>query len=176
MIKKIEGVGYLENLEIILEDFRKEELYKLVFDEFKISSSEVKSSHFFDSNTKTDIEFYQIESLSDVLSPTGTGNVLLNQLELGFSLKDVMIIFSFDKEYGNITINFSENELFEGENSSVRLKAKKILEALLVIKDKFNIPKIRIGFEPASDDDTCLLEIDYEAVDLESVVDLILKL
>ncbi|MFI2857362.1 hypothetical protein ACH6EH_09450 [Paenibacillus sp. JSM ZJ436] len=165
----------MENLEIILEDVRKDELCKLVFNEFKITSSEVKDSHFFNRNTKADIEFHELESLWDVFSPVGTGNVLLNQLDLGFSLKNVLIIFSFDKELGNITINFSESELFEGENSSVRLKAQKILESLLILKHKFNIPKIRIGFEPASDDDMCLLEIGYEAVDLESAVDLLLR-
>ncbi|MFE9275769.1 hypothetical protein ACQKLN_08925 [Paenibacillus glucanolyticus] len=165
----------LENLEIILEDIRKNELDRLVSDELKINSSEVKSSHFFDNISGADFEFHQIKSLMDVLSPIGTGNVFLNQMEIGCSLKDVMIIFSFDEEFGDITFNFPENELFDGKSSDVRLKAKKILESLVVLRDKFDIPKIRIGFEPASDDDTCLVEIGREAVDLESAVELIFR-
>ncbi|MFT9820038.1 hypothetical protein [Lysinibacillus sp. NPDC056185] len=83
----------MENLEIILEDFRKEELNKLVFEELKISSPEVKSSHFFDKNSGDDIEFHQIKSLQEILTPIGTGNVFLNQIEIGCSLNNVMIIF-----------------------------------------------------------------------------------
>lgn len=165
----------MENLEIILEDFRKDELDKLVSGELKINSSEIRSSHFFDNNSGTDIEFHQIKSLWEVLSPIGTGNVFLSQMEIGCSLKDVMIIFSFDKEFGDITINFSENELYEGKSSDVRQKAQKLLESLVVLKDKFNIPKIRIGFEPATDDDTCLVEIGQEKVDIESTLELILR-
>lgn len=163
----------MENLEIILGDFRKDELDKLIYDELKINSSEVKSSHFFDNNNGVDIEFHQIKSFREVLSPIGTGNVFLNQLEIGCNIKDVMIIFSFDKEFGDITINFSENELYGGKSSDVRLKAKKILETLVGLKDKFSIPNIKIGFEPASDDDTCLVEISEEVVDLESALEFI---
>ena len=165
----------MENLEIILEDFRKEELDKLVFDELKISSSEVKSSHFFDNGSEEDIEFHQIKSFQEILSPIGTGNVFLNQIEIGCSLKDVMVIFSFDKDYGDITFNFSESELFEGKSSGVRMKTMKIVGFLVALKRKFDILKIRIGFEPASDDDSCLMEIGQDAVDLEIAVEQILR-
>jgi len=73
-----------------------------------------------------------------------------------------MIIFSFDKDTGDITFNFSDRELLVGERTEIKLKAKKIVESLLVLKDKYDIPKIRIGFEPASDDDSCLLVIGQE--------------
>ncbi|WP_410514444.1 hypothetical protein [Paenibacillus sp. BR2-3] len=165
----------LENLEIILEDFRKDELDKLVFDELKIKSSEVKSSHFFDNSSEEDIEFHQIKSFQEVLSPVGTGNVFLNQIDIGCSLKDVMIIFSFNKDSGDITFNFSESELFEGKSSEVRLKAMKIVESLVGLKGKYDIPKIRIGFEPATDDDSCLVEIGQDEVDLERAVEQILR-
>ncbi|MFE3577665.1 hypothetical protein [Lysinibacillus sp. NPDC059133] len=165
----------MENLEIILEDFRKDELDKLVFEELKISSPEIKSSHFFDKNSGDDIEFHQIKSFQEILTPLGTGNVFLNQIEIGCSLNNVMIIFSFDKDIGDITFNFSERELLVDERTEIKLKAKKIVESLLVLKDKYNIPKIRIGFEPASDDDSCLLVIGQEAIDLESAIEQILR-
>lgn len=165
----------LENLEIILEDFRKDELDNLIFHELKINLTEIKSSHFFDNNSGADIEFHQIKSFKEVLSPSGTGNVFLNQLELGCCIKDVVIVFSFDKEFGDITFNFSENEIYEGKGTDVRLNIKKILETLVSLKDKFNIPNIRIGFEPASDDDTCIVNIGKGKFDLESAVELILS-
>lgn len=163
----------IENLEIILENFKKNELDNFIFHELKINPTEVKSSHFFDNNRGSDIEFHQIKSLNKVLSPSGTGNVFLNQLELGCRIKDVVIVFSFDEQLGDITFNFSENELFEGTDA--RLNIKKTLETLISLKDKFNIPTIRIGFEPASDDDTCIVKIGREKFDLESAVELILK-
>ncbi|MEK5061897.1 hypothetical protein ACFSVM_00790 [Paenibacillus shunpengii] len=165
----------MENLEIIIEDFPKIELDKLVYNELKVSSSEVKSSHFYDHNSGSDIEFYQIKSFSDVLSPIGTGNLYLKQLEIGSQVNDVMIIFSFNEDVGDVTFNFSENELYEGERLEVRQKAEKILEYLTVIKDKFNIPKIRFGFEPATDDDTCLVELGEEEFNLEDAVDLMFR-
>ncbi|CAI6085188.1 hypothetical protein PAECIP112173_04552 [Paenibacillus sp. JJ-100] len=164
----------MEYLEIILEDFRKDELDKFI-SKLKINLAEVKSSHFFDNNSGADIEFHQIKSFRDVLSPIGTGNVFLKQVEIGCSIKNVMIIFSFNKELEDITFNFSENELYEGESSDARLNVKKILETLVGLKDKFNISNIRIGFEPASDDDTCIVKIGQEAVDLESAVQPILS-
>ncbi|PPQ50712.1 hypothetical protein C5G87_02260 [Paenibacillus peoriae] len=164
----------MENFEIILEDFRKDELDKLVFEELKINSSEVKSSHFFDNNSGEDIEFHQIKSLREVLSPIGTGNAFLNQVEIGCNLKDVLIIFSFEKYTGDIIFNFPEIELFTGEVSEVKLKAEKIVKFFVDLKDKYNIPKIRIGFEPASDDDSCLVEIGPDKVNLESILKKIL--
>ncbi|TQR39823.1 hypothetical protein C7Y47_02020 [Lysinibacillus sphaericus] len=165
----------MENLEIILEDFRKDELDKLVFEELKISSSKVKSSHFFDKDSGDDVEFHQIKSFQEILTPLGTGNLFLIQIEMGCSLNNVMIIFSFDKDTGDITFNFSERELLVGERTEIKLKAKKIVESLLVLKDKYDIPKIRIGFEPASDDDSCLLVIGQETIDLESAIEQILR-
>ena len=165
----------MENFEIILEDFRKDELDKLVFEELKISSSKVKSSHFFDKDSGDDVEFHQIKSFQEILTPLGTGNVFLNQIEIGCSLENVMVIFSFDKDTGDITFNFSERELLVGESTEIELKAKKIVESLLVLKDKYDIPKIRIGFEPASDNDSCLLVIGQVAIDLESAIEQILR-
>jgi len=165
----------LENLEIILENFKKDQLNRFVFDELKINSYKVKSSHFFDSNRQEDIEFHQIKSIEEILSPDGTGNVLLEQIEIGSILNDVMIIFSFDYDSGDITFNFSESELFEGKVSEIKLKARKIVETLISLKDKYHITKIRIGFEPATDDDSCLVEIGTEEVDLERVVGQILS-
>lgn len=165
----------MENFEIILEDFGKHELDKFVFGELKINSSEVKSSHFFDNSRQEDVEFHQIKSIEEVLSPVGTGNVFLKQIEIGYDLKDVLIIFSFDNDFGDITFNFSESEIFEGESSEIRLKAMKTVESLVRLKEKYDISKIKLGFEPAIDDDSCLVEIGTEAVDLERTVEKILR-
>lgn len=161
----------MENLEIILVDFQKDELDKLVFDELRINPSIVKSSHFFDNNKQKDIKFHQIKSVKELLSPVGTGNVFLKHIDIGCSLNNVLVIFSFDNDSGDITFNFAESELFDSQSSEIKFKLMKMLKFLAPLQDKYNIPKIRFGFEPATDSDTCLVEISKEKVDLERVVE-----
>lgn len=164
----------MENLEVILVNFNKSDLDKLI-DEFKISSSQVKRSHFFDRSRAEDIEFHQIKSLKDILTPNGTGNIFLSQLEMGYIINDVMILFSFDEEYGDIVFNFPESELFTGENAEIKSNAKKIIEFFLEIKERYGILNVRVGLEPASDDDTCLLELKEQIIDLDDIVENMLK-
>ncbi|WP_256984536.1 MULTISPECIES: hypothetical protein [Paenibacillus] len=160
----------MESLEIILIDFNKNKLDQFIKNGLNIQAERIKSSHFYDNRSENDIEFQQIESLEEILSPKGTGNILLSQLNLGHTFNDVMIVFSFDEESGDIVMNFPEEELFSGENSETLLKAQKLIEYILDIKKKYAIEKVRIGYEPAMDDDTCLVEIDKEITNMNAVV------
>lgn len=160
----------LESLEIILINFNKNNLDQFIKNDLNIQVDQIQSSHFYDSRSENDIEFQQIESLEEILSPKGTGNILLSQLNLGHTYNDVMIVFSFDEESGDIVMNFPEEELFSGENSETTLNAQKLIEYILDIKKKYAIEKVRIGYEPAMDDDTCLVEIDIEMMDTNVIV------
>ncbi|WP_306821956.1 hypothetical protein [Paenibacillus sp. BGI2013] len=160
----------LESLEIILIDFNKNRLDPFIKNDLNIQADQIKSSHFYDNRSENDIEFQQIESLEEVLSSKGTGNMLYSQLNLGHTFNDVMIVFSFDEESGDIVINFPEEELFSGENPETMLKAQKLIEYILDIKNKYAIEKVRIGYEPAMDDDTCLVEIDKETMNMNAIV------
>ncbi|PKQ88812.1 hypothetical protein CXK86_23720 [Paenibacillus sp. BGI2013] len=160
----------MESLEIILIDFNKNRLDPFIKNDLNIQADQIKSSHFYDNRSENDIEFQQIESLEEVLSSKGTGNMLYSQLNLGHTFNDVMIVFSFDEESGDIVINFPEEELFSGENPETMLKAQKLIEYILDIKNKYAIEKVRIGYEPAMDDDTCLVEIDKETMNMNAIV------
>ncbi|UOK64516.1 hypothetical protein [Paenibacillus amylolyticus] len=160
----------MESLEIILIDFDKNKLDQFIKNDLNIQLDQIKSSHFYDNRSENNIEFQQIESLEEILSPKGTGNVLLSQLNLGHTFNDMMIVFSFDEESGDIVMNFPEGELFTGETSEAMLKAQKLIEYILDIKKKYAIKKVRIGYEPAMDDDTCLVEIDIEMMDTNVIV------
>ncbi|MGN7411114.1 hypothetical protein [Paenibacillus sp. SAF-068] len=160
----------MESLEIILIDFNKNNLNQFIKNELNIQVDQIKSSHFYDNYSENDIKFQQIKSFKEVLSPKGTGNILLSQLNLGHTFDDVMIVFSFDEESGDIVMNFPEKELFSGENPETMLKAQKLIEYILNIKNKYAIEKVRIGYEPAMDDDTCLVEIDKEMMDTNVIV------
>lgn len=160
----------MERLEMILIDFNKNNLDLFIKNDLNIQADRIKSSHFYDNRSENDIEFQQIKSLEEILSPKGTGNILLSHLNLGHTFNDVMIVFSFDEESGDIIINFPEEELFSGENSETMLKAQKLIEYILNIKNKYSIEKVRIGYEPAMDDDTCLVEIDKETTNMDAIV------
>ncbi|WP_458125440.1 hypothetical protein [Paenibacillus sp. Z3-2] len=94
----------------------------------------------------------------------------MSQLNLGHTFNDVMIVFSFNEESGDIVINFPEEELFSGENPETMLKAQKLIEYILNFKNKYAIEKVRIGYEPAMDNDTCLVEINKEMMDTNAIV------
>lgn len=160
----------MERLEVILIDFNKNNLDPFIKNDLNIQVERIISSHFYDNRSENDIEFQQIESLENFLSPKGTGNILLSQLNLSHTFNDVMIVFSFDEESGDIVINFPEEELFSGENPETMLKAQKLIEYILNIRNKYSIEKVRIGYEPAMDDDTCLVEIDKEMMDTNVIV------
>ncbi|MEK4370543.1 hypothetical protein [Paenibacillus sp. FSL R5-0473] len=160
----------MDCMEMILIDFNKNNLDRFIKNDLNIQAKRIKSSHFYDNHSESDIEFQQIESFEKILSPKGSGNLLLSELSLGHTLNDVMIVFSFDEEFGDIVINFPEEELFSGENSETTLKAQKLIEYILDIKKKYAIEKVRIGYEPAMDDDTCLVEINKETMDTNSIV------
>ncbi|BBW96534.1 hypothetical protein ACPVTF_07640 [Geobacillus icigianus] len=164
----------MENLEIILSDFKKEKLETLIYDELKLTKLNIQSSHFYDSNLQRDIQFSEVKNIKELLSPQGTGNVVLEQLQLGISLKNVVIVFSFDEEYGDIVFNFPESEIFVDDKNEVKLKFAKLVDYLMNLKIKYAISKVIIGYEPAYDEDTMLIEFDDNPLNVEKVLDAVL--
>lgn len=161
----------MENIEVLLVDFQKDKLDQLVFEELQIIISKVKASHFFDKKNEEDVEFYQVNSLQNLLTPSGTGTILLHQLELGYTVNEILIVFSFDEEYGDIVFNFPESKLFTGKSTEVKSNWKKLLKFFIGLKYKFSISKVRIGFEPATDDDTCLIELNENIIDIDAIAE-----
>lgn len=131
----------------------------------------IQSSHFYDPNLQRDIEFSEVKNIKELLSPKGTGHVVLEQLPLGISLKNVVIVFSFDEEYGDIVFNFPESELFVADKDEVKLRFTKLVDYLMNLKMKYDISKVIIGYEPAYDEDTMLIEWDDDPPHLEEVLD-----
>ncbi|OQP09873.1 hypothetical protein B1691_08260 [Geobacillus sp. 47C-IIb] len=81
----------MENVEIILSDFKKEKLEALIYEKLQLTKLRIQSSHFYDPNLQRDIEFSEVKNIKELLSPKGTGHVVLEQLPLGISLKNVVI-------------------------------------------------------------------------------------
>ncbi|ATO37715.1 hypothetical protein GTID1_11240 [Geobacillus thermodenitrificans] len=161
----------MENVEIILSDFKKEKLEALIYEKLQLTKLRIQSSHFYDPNLQRDIEFSEVKNIKELLSPKGTGHVVLEQLPLGISLKNVVIVFSFDEEYGDIVFNFPKSELFVADKNEVKLKFAKLVDYLMNLKMKYDISKGIIGYEPAYDEDTMLIEWDDDPPHLEEVLD-----
>ncbi|QKS60303.1 hypothetical protein HUB98_21915 [Paenibacillus barcinonensis] len=160
----------VESLEIILLDFKKSNLDQFIKKDLSIQTNQIRSSHFYDNSRGKDTEFQDITSFEEILSPKGTGNLFLSDLNLGHNFIDVMIVFSFDEQYGDITMNFPEEELYSGEKSETALKAEGLIRYIFDMMDKYEIKKVRVGYEPATDDDTCLVEINKETKNFNDIV------
>ncbi|HHW35776.1 MAG TPA: hypothetical protein GXX18_00495 [Bacillales bacterium] len=165
----------MENLEIILTDFNKRKIDKLIYDELKLSTLKVKSSHFYDNISEKDLNFSQVKNIEEILTPKGTGNIFLEELQLGISLKDVVIVFSFDEQYGDIVFNFPENEILKDEMNDNKLRLKRLVHFLVILKKKYEIPKVIIGYEPATDEDTLLIEINNKVTNYDKEIEKILS-
>ncbi|HDR7256245.1 TPA: hypothetical protein QCW96_005679, partial [Bacillus pacificus] len=60
---------------------------------------------------------------------------------------------------GDIVINFPENEILKDERNDNKLRLKKLVHYLVNLKKEYDIPNVIIGYEPATDEDTLLIEI-----------------
>lgn len=54
---------------------------------------------------------------------------------------------------------FPKEELYSGEKSETALKVEGLVRYIFDVMDKYEIKKVRVRYEPATDDDTCLVEI-----------------
>lgn len=160
----------MENIEIIYYDIEKHYIDKFISENLIFKKSDVKSSHFYDHLTEQDKEYFEIESIGQILSPTGTGSIVLKELSHGIILEDVVITLSFNENDGEIVINFPESSLLIGEAKTVKSNCSALLEHLSRVKERYNLQKIRIGYEPASDDDTCLIEISGEDFSMDNAL------
>jgi len=164
----------VENLEIILFDFNKSKIDKFIYNDLKLDRLKPVSSHFFDNIAKKDLDFCELKSIEQTLVPKGTGNIVLAELELGILLKNVVILLSFDEKYGDIVLNFPENELLIGDKTDMKLRLKKLVNYLVSLQQTYDIPKIFIGYEPATDEDSVLIEMNRDKANYDQEIEEVL--
>ncbi|MBD5798807.1 hypothetical protein BHU24_23685, partial [Bacillus pseudomycoides] len=129
----------------------------------------------YNNTSEKDLDFSQVKNIKEILSPKGTGNIFLEELKLGISLKNVVIVFSFDEQYGDIVFNFPENEILKDERNDNKLRLKKLVHFLVDLKKNYDIPKVIIGYEPATDEDTLLIEINNIVTNYDKKIEKILS-
>lgn len=152
----------MNNLEIVIENIKRNELDTIIFKEFIFDKQKIISSHFYDEINKRDIEFEMISSLEEFYVVPGTGNIYMSEVEMGICIHNVMTIISFDKVLGDIVLNFEENELFKG--NMVNQGCVLLIKKLQSIVNKYDIGSVIIGYEPASDKDMKLVSFTRQGI------------
>jgi len=160
-----------ENIEIIILNFKTVDLDNFIFNELNILNQEIKSSHFYNNTECQDMELFQVKSLTELFTKPNTGNVVFKQLDFGISIKNVVFILSFNNDCGDIVINFPDNELILNSAKASKEKCLKVVLYIKYIMEKYNVEKVKIGYESAYDDDTCLVDIDREELNAAKIVE-----
>ena len=152
-IQMIRGLN-VESLELVF-DLRTEYLDNMLFHDFKLTPDNIISSNFYDNEEERNKEFKDITSFSEFFTIPGTGTITVDKLRLGITLEQFLILLSFDGESGTVEINFSEIELIE-DRIFDKEKGLGLLKYFYLFMD---VESVKFGYEPAIDDDTCLIEL-----------------
>lgn len=153
----------MNNLEIIFESVKLKELDAILFKELKFDRGKVISSHFYDEIEKRDVELETISSLEAFYNSPGTGNIYMNEVDIGICLHKVMTIISFDEVVGDIVLNFEESELFQ-ENMVINNNCVCLIKRLQSIINLYDFGGIIIGYESASDEDMQLVTLNKQGI------------
>lgn len=156
----------MENFEIILNNFSKSKVDKFIASEILHSKNKIRDSNFFDNFNKKSLPIENISSLSKLLDPIGSGYISFLTFMFGIPLENTVITFSFDKKYGDIVINFEMKTFFGKKIPEIGEICVKIIKTALQFKTKYLVPVILIGFEPADNDDLCILHLGAEDINL----------
>jgi hypothetical protein len=153
----------VNNFEIIFENIKRHDLNSIIFKEICFDKQKIISSHFYDQIENCDIEFGMISSLEDFFAIPGTGNLYISEVDVGMSIRKVMIVISFDEIYGDVVLNFSESELFQ-ENMNINQDCVFLIKKLQSIVSIYDIGSITVGYEPASDEDMQLVSFTKQGI------------
>ena len=150
----------VKNIEIILYDFEKIDLPNLIYKEFNNLICLIRKLYLLISMTLyKDVFFSEVKDIKQILSPRGTGNLVLNELELGVPVEDIVLVLSFDEKVGDIVLNFPEHFLFTTKQTHDKANLKEFANYLMKLQSTYYMSKAIIGYEPATDEDSRLIEI-----------------
>ncbi len=145
----------MEDLELIFGYIRVSDI-EGIFNWMSFNKKNIESSHFFINGE--DKEYQDISSFSDYFKNQGTCNILIKELDLGVVVKKSIIVISFDEVYGDLTLNFSEDDWGTDEKTSDE-KVRLLSEKLDLVKQNIHYTSILFGYEPAEDEDMQLINL-----------------
>jgi hypothetical protein len=169
----------VDNFEIVFKNFNKEKLDNFIELELLNAKNKLRYSNFFDNIKKKDLTIENISSVSNILSPRGCGSISFSEFKFRVYLENTVVTFSFDENFGDIVVNFEMKTFLEKREYEIIKTCRKIVKISLRLKKMYSIPIILIGFEPAEDEDTCLLRLSTDDINLteatENLSSLLLK-
>ena len=149
----------MDNVEIILKNVARKNIEKVFFNSLVFDIKNIISSHFFDKEKNVDMEYQNVKSLNKYFDTSGAGNLYLKKVIRGTELANVLILIGCDEKYGDITINFEEEQFENFSIQEIKGKLKNLIMFLLNIYRNNEIEEITIGYEPAYDEDRKIIEI-----------------
>lgn len=158
-----------------MSNVKKEYIDLIVYKEFELVPNKVISSHFYDEVNQKDIELTDILSLKEYYATPNTGNIFAKEVFIGDKIANVMLLMSFDEKLGDIVLNFEEEEFISSNENELKQKLKKIFIWLAEIRNKYEFEEIRIGYEPANDDDMLLSLINKDGLQVNNELDCLLS-
>lgn len=158
----------MENIEIIISNVKRDYIDLIIYKELKLTHNKVISSHFYDETDKNDMELSDVSSLREYYSTPKTGNIFVKEVFVGDKIKNAMIIMSFDDRVGEIVINFEEAGFIISSEDELKQKIIKVFVTLTEILKKYEIKEIRVGYEPASDEDMLLALINKDGLQVKN--------
>lgn len=140
----------MENIEIIFKDIYASDIKK-IFKWFLFKEENIKSSHFFEDGK--DITYQELSNIEAYFNKVNTGQILIENIDIGTKIDEAIIIISFDNNKGDLTINFEETENFVNDFS------EDILLKINEIKFIIHYSNIIFGYEPSEDEDMLVFKI-----------------
>lgn len=80
-----------------------------------------------------------------------------------------MIVISFDDRYGDVVLNFNEEEIMK-DGKMDRDKCDNIINKITEIRNNINNDRVIMGFEPAEDEDMMLFNINSNGVQMSTAL------
>lgn len=149
----------MEYIEILLKEVNKKDIDLIIRQELNITKDIIVSSHFYDKSLEIDKEYGEIDSLVNFFSKPNTGNIYTKEITISEKLHHVIVVLSFDEVFGDITLNFKEDDICNNDSDDLKFKLTKIINKLIEIQQKYDIKNIMLGYESVIDDENIILNI-----------------
>jgi hypothetical protein len=159
----------MENMEVAFE-IKTEYIDSLIYDEFQLNDEKIINSSFFGNIKNHDIGFSDIKSFRELFSESNGVVMYVKKLRTEIVMEGFQIALFFGPQSGFVEINFSKNELIHGDKID-KEKTYILLQYFKSIMDRYEIKKIYFGYEPAIDDNTCLIKIIKSTDDVRIMIE-----
>src|SRR5699024_8204474 len=145
--RKVNLMYIVKNIEIKLYDFEKIDLPNLIYKEFNNLICLIRKLCLLISVTiYKDVIISEEKDIKQILSTRGTGNLVLNELELGVPVEDIVLVLSFEEKVGDIVLNFPEHFLFTTKQTHDKGNLKEFANYLMKLQSTYYMSKAIIGY------------------------------